>query len=154
MKNIEQCHAFLNRQVEQEVLKVYRNFCLQKLETAPEMEFKYGLNIVIRPTEFDFNIIPADSPKLERNITKNKTKMFTSETISKMNKEEKNIFEKFLDKNFLSEYDKMDYVNQALTKYMLKQIFKVISLLIFLFMPKKILNQKYLSKNLQIKMCM
>src|SRR3989338_3113797 len=138
MKNIEQCHAFLNRQVEPEVLKVYRNFCLQKLETAPEMEFKYGLNIVIRPTEFNFNIIPADSPKLERNITKNKTKMFTSETISKMNKEEKNIFEKFLDKNFLSEYDKMDYVNQALTN----DIFYVI-------IPEECEEKIYVETNIQ-----
>lgn len=99
---------------ESQFYKEYRINCFNKMRSAPQISFKYGINIIVKPKEFDINTIrPKFYSEIKKNITADKkVKIFSSSSIPKNIKEDEKI-KLFLSEDWFKDYENIDYFNQA-----------------------------------------
>ncbi len=95
----------------------YRIKCFNNIKRAKEISFKYGLNMIIKPKDFDIHSIkPNFDIKLNKKIESDKIlKIFSGTFIpKKLEKEDEERIKLFLYEKWFDDDTNLDYLNQAI----------------------------------------
>jgi len=116
--NLRNFSSQVSNLAEPEFFKDYRKDCFEKIKLAPEISFRYGLNILIKPRDFNIDKInPRFDCKIYKEISQdNKVKIYSGNLyLEGLEENDMEILGLLLSEEWDEDYINLDYFNQAYT---------------------------------------